>query len=63
MLEKYPLANEAGRTMFVFAAGNKVYGHIVKDRTATAPAKFLFETPRYDSLDALKADYPEASEK
>lgn len=63
MIEKYQLANEPGKTMFVFAAsiGNKVYGHIIKDRTEKAPAKILFETAKYDSVEALKADYPEAS--
>jgi hypothetical protein len=51
LLVKYKLANEAGRTMFVFATGNnKVYGHIIKDRTA-----------RFDTVEALKAEYPAAS--
>ncbi|MDF2650001.1 MAG: hypothetical protein K0Q73_5806 [Paenibacillus sp.] len=60
MIEKYTLANEPDKTMFVFASGNKVYGHIVKNRTDKAPAKFIFETQRYESTDALKADYLEA---
>ncbi|TMV49378.1 hypothetical protein FE783_12750 [Paenibacillus mesophilus] len=64
MIEKYPLANEPGKTMFVFRSpiGSKIYGHIIKDRTDKAPAKLLFETSKYDSVDALKADYPEAKE-
>lgn len=62
MIEKYPLANEPGKTMFVFSGiADKVYGHIIKDRTDKAPAKFLFETSKYDSIELLKADYPEAS--
>ncbi|MFC3768378.1 hypothetical protein [Paenibacillus sp. GCM10012303] len=63
MIENYPLANEPGKTMFVFPAlAGKVYGHIVKDRTAKDPAKIIYETPRYDSVEALKADFPEASD-
>lgn len=62
MIEKYSLANEPDKTMFIFASGNKVYGHIIKNRTDKAPAKFIFETQRYDSADALKADYPKAEE-
>ncbi|MCR8633666.1 MULTISPECIES: hypothetical protein [Paenibacillus] len=58
MIERYPLLNEAGRTMCVFEKNGKYYGHILKDRTEKAPAKFMFETPRFDSLDALKAEYP-----
>ncbi|GAA3401204.1 hypothetical protein ACFFNY_14575 [Paenibacillus hodogayensis] len=62
MIEKYKLANEPDKTMFVFPAlAGKVYGHIVKDRTEKGPAKLVFETSRYDSIEALKADYPEAS--
>lgn len=62
MVEKYPLRDEPGKTMFVFSAlADKVYGHIVRDRTAKEPAKLIFETKRYDSVEALKADYPEAS--
>lgn len=63
MIEKYPLANESGKTMFVFSAlGGKVYGHIVRNKTDKDPAKLLFETPRYETVEALKAEYPEASE-
>lgn len=61
LLEKYKLANEAGRTMFVFATGNKIYGHIIKKRTAIDPAKFMFETQKFDTVEALKAEYPAAS--
>ncbi|PYI53911.1 hypothetical protein [Paenibacillus flagellatus] len=60
MIEKYALLQEPGKTMFVFAANGKFYGHIIKDRTDKAPAKFLFETPRYASVEALKAEYPPA---
>ncbi|TNJ68211.1 hypothetical protein FE784_00675 [Paenibacillus hemerocallicola] len=61
MIEKYPLADEPGKTMVVFSGvAGKVYGHIIKDRTDKAPAKFLFETSKYDSFELLKADYPEA---
>lgn len=61
LLEKYKLANEEGRTMFVFAGNNKVYGHIIKDRTAKEPAKLVFETGKYDTVEALKAEYTAAS--
>ncbi|MEF3305093.1 hypothetical protein [Paenibacillus sp. GYB003] len=61
MVEKYPLLEEPGKTMFVFAANGKYYGHIIKDRTDKGPAKFLFETPRYESVEALKSDYPPAT--
>lgn len=60
MVEKYPLLEEPGKSMFVFAAGGKFYGHIIKDRTDKAHAKFLFETARYDSIEALKAEFPPA---
>lgn len=59
MPNKYPLREEPGKTMFVFERAGKVYGHIIKDKTDKAPAKFLFETEKYDSVDALKAAYPE----
>jgi hypothetical protein len=61
LLEKYKLANEAGHTMFVFATATKIYGHIIKDRTAKDPAKFKFETPKFDTVEDLKAEYPAAS--
>lgn len=57
---QYPLREEPGKTMFVFEKQGKVYGHIVKNRTDKAPAKFLFETPKFDSIELLKAEYPEA---
>lgn len=59
MIEKYTLRNEPDKTMFVFAKMGKFYGHIVKDKTAKAPAKFIFETSSYESVEALKADYPD----
>ncbi len=58
MIEKYALLNEPGKTMFVFEKNGKYYGHIVRDKTEAAPAKFLFETPKYDSIERLKEDYP-----
>ena len=61
MLEKYPLRDEPGKTMFVFNKFGKFYGHIVKDKTAKDPAKFIFETNRYDSLEQMKTDYPESN--
>ncbi|GAA4846436.1 hypothetical protein GCM10023310_25520 [Paenibacillus vulneris] len=63
MVEKYPLANEPGRTMVVFVKDGKFYGHIVKDKTDKAPAKFVFETPRFLTLEELKAEYPSADTK
>jgi hypothetical protein len=50
MLNKYPLLNEPGKTMFVFEKLGKVYGHIIKNPTDKAPAKLIFGTPKYDSL-------------
>ncbi|WP_028552802.1 hypothetical protein [Paenibacillus sp. UNC451MF] len=58
MVEKYPLANEPGRTMVVFAKDGKFYGHILKDKTDKAPAKFVFETQRFQTIEELKAEYP-----
>ncbi|NOU95173.1 hypothetical protein GC093_18370 [Paenibacillus sp. LMG 31456] len=58
MIERYQLLNEPGRTICIFEKSGKYFGHILKDRTDKAPAKLVFETPRYDSLDALKAEYP-----
>jgi hypothetical protein len=46
--------------MFVFVKDGKVYGHIIKNRTDKSPAKFVFETKKYDSIEELKAEYPEA---
>lgn len=62
MPEKYPLLNELDKTMFVFHKFGKVYGHIIKNRTDKSPAKFVFETSKYDSLEQLKSDYPELKE-
>jgi hypothetical protein len=59
MQEKYPLRDEPGKTMFVFQKNGKVFGHIIQNRTDKAPAKFIFETEKYDSVDELKAQYPE----
>ncbi|CAG7658883.1 hypothetical protein ACFQI7_27655 [Paenibacillus allorhizosphaerae] len=58
MLEKYTLLNEPDKTMFVFTKNGKYYGHIIKNSTAKAPAKLVFETAKYETVDALKADYP-----
>ncbi|SED09993.1 hypothetical protein [Paenibacillus sp. GP183] len=57
MLEKYPLREELGKTMFVFEKFGKYYGHIIKNRTDKAPALFLFETTK------LKAEYPPSVEE
>jgi hypothetical protein len=60
MLEKYPLRDEPDKTMFVFEKNGKIYGHIVKDRTDKAPAKFIFETKKFNSVDELKTEFTEA---
>jgi hypothetical protein len=46
--------------MVVFEKAGQVYGHIIKEKTEKAPAKFVFETSKYRSLELLKADYPPA---
>jgi hypothetical protein len=58
MIERYQLLNEASRTMCIFEKNGKYYGHILKDRTDKAPAKLVFETPKFETLEALKAEYP-----
>jgi hypothetical protein len=58
MLEKYPLRNEKDRTMFVFEKAGKVYGHVIQNRTEKSPAKLMFETAKYDSVELLKQDFP-----
>lgn len=58
MIEKYPLLNEPDKTMFVFMKNGKYYGHIVKNKTDKQPAKLVFETAKYDSIEQLKIDYP-----
>jgi len=63
VVNKYPLKDEPGRTMFVFERGGKIVGNIVKDRTAKEPAKLVFETARYNRIEELQADYPAADEK
>jgi hypothetical protein len=60
MIEKYTLLKEPDKTMFVFEKNGKYYGHIVKNKTDKAPAKLVFETPKFDSIADLKAEYPEA---
>lgn len=62
MISKYPLEKEPDKTMFVFEKSGKVYGHIIKNKTDKAPAKFVFETEKYDSIELLKNDYPELIE-
>lgn len=59
VIEKYKLENERDKTMFVFDRNGKYFGHVVKDRTDKTPAKLIFETGTYVSVDALKQDYPE----
>jgi hypothetical protein len=63
MLDKYPLREELGKTMFVFEKSEMYYGHIIKDRTDKAPALFVFETAKYESIVQLKADYPPSVEE
>ncbi|SEC78248.1 hypothetical protein [Paenibacillus sp. GP183] len=63
MLERYPLREELGKTMFVFEKFGKYYGHIIKSRTDKAPALLVFETAKYESIELLKADYPPFVEK
>ncbi|WP_010498317.1 hypothetical protein [Paenibacillus elgii] len=58
MIEKYPLLKEADKTMFVFERNGKVYGHIIKNKTEKDPAKFIFETEKYGSIEKLKEEYP-----
>ena len=60
MIEKYSIASEPDKTMFVFAKNGQFYGHIVRNATAKAPAKLVFETEKYATIDALKAAYPPA---
>ncbi|WP_010495058.1 hypothetical protein [Paenibacillus elgii] len=60
MIEKYTIASEPDKTMFVFAKNGQFYGHIVKNATTKAPAKLVFETEKYTTVDALKAAYPPA---
>ncbi|MCC2686177.1 MAG: hypothetical protein K0R75_3076 [Paenibacillaceae bacterium] len=59
-MNKYPLKDEPGKSMVVFEKAGQYYGHIIKEKTEKAPAKFVFETQRYGSLELLKADYPSA---
>lgn len=63
MIEKYTLLNEPDKTMFVFIKNGKFYGHIVKNKTEKTAAKIIFETSKYDSSEALKADYPPVEDK
>jgi hypothetical protein len=56
----YRLLDEPDKTMFVFEKLGKVYGHIIKNKTTSKPAKFIFETGKYDSIELLKAEFPEA---
>jgi hypothetical protein len=59
MLERYPLLEDQGKTMIVFTRNGKFYGHIVKDKTEKSPAKFMFETQTFETIELLKAEYPE----
>jgi hypothetical protein len=62
MLERYPLLEDRGKTMMVFTKNGKFYGHIVKDKTEKSPAKFMFETQTFETIELLKAEYPELKE-
>lgn len=59
-VEEYLLLDEPDKTMYIFENLGKFYGHIIKNRTDKAPAKFVFETPKFDSLEDLKKEYPRA---
>jgi len=61
-MNTYALQDEPDKIMFVFEKLGKVYGHIIKNKTNKAPAKFIFETSKYDSIELLKTDYPEATD-
>lgn len=61
MPTKYPLRDEPGKSMYIFEKINRVYGHVIKDKTEKSPAKFVFETQKYDTVEQLKEDYPEAA--
>lgn len=63
MIEKYLLRDKPGKTMFVFEKQGRYYGHIVQDRTDKVPAKLIFETPKFESIDKLKEEYPEMENK
>ncbi|GAA4880293.1 hypothetical protein GCM10023310_70600 [Paenibacillus vulneris] len=58
MIGRYALKKEPDKTMFVFVKNAKYYGHIVQNKTDKAPAKIIFETPKYDSVEELKKEYP-----
>ncbi|NHN33126.1 hypothetical protein G9U52_25240 [Paenibacillus sp. S3N08] len=57
MIERYALL-EKNRTMVTFEKNGKYYGHILKDATDKKPAMIVFETPKFNSLDELKVEYP-----
>jgi hypothetical protein len=58
IIERYALRDEKDRTMCVFEKDGKYFGHILKDATDKQPAKILFATQKYDSIEELKAEYP-----
>jgi hypothetical protein len=57
LIESYSLLNENNRTMHIFEKNGKYYGQLIKDRTETSPAKFLFETAKFDTIADLKVEY------
>ncbi|NHN35455.1 hypothetical protein G9U52_37810 [Paenibacillus sp. S3N08] len=57
MIERYALL-EKNRTMVAFEKDGKYYGHILKDATDKKPAMIVFETAKFNSLDALKVEFP-----
>lgn len=59
MIERYQLRDEPGKTMFIFEKNGNYYGHIVKDKTDNASAKIMFVTPKFDSVEQLKNEYPD----
>jgi hypothetical protein len=58
IVDRYTLRDEKNRTMCVFEKDAKYYGHILKDAIGKKPAMIVFETPRFDSLEAFKLEYP-----
>jgi hypothetical protein len=63
MIEKYILRDEPDKSMFVFEKNGKYYGHIIKNKTDKALAKFVFETASFDSIELLKEEFPANKEK
>lgn len=65
MLERYSLLDEPNKSMFVFKneKNGQFYGHIVQNRTEKSPAKFIFQTQNYATIELLKQGYPPKVDK